>query len=90
MFCSAVINTHGVPNNVMEHGSEHNRFKDVPAFPEVTLHPVSQPMQPQQQQQQQPTSLLHGNFLILLLLTAYLFIYFILCCKFSKFVFAGI
>jgi len=76
MFCSAITNTHGVPNNVMEHGSEHNRFKDVPAFPEVTLHPVSQPMQqqqqhqqqPQQQQQQlqqqqtQPTSLLHGNF----------------------------
>lgn len=43
----------------MEHGSEHNRFKDVPAFPEVTLHPVSQPIQ---QQQQQPTSLLHGKF----------------------------
>lgn len=77
MFCSAITNTHGVPNNVMEHGSEHNRFKDVPAFPEVTLHPVSQPMQQQQQlqqqqqqqllqqqqiQQTQPTSLLHGNF----------------------------
>lgn len=74
MFCSAITNTHGVPNNVMEHGSEHNRFKDVPAFPEVTLHPVSQPMQQQQQQQQlqqiqqqqqqqsQPTSLLHGKF----------------------------
>lgn len=45
----------------MDHGSEHNRFKDVPAFPEVTLHPVSQPMQHQQQQQQQPTSLLHGK-----------------------------
>lgn len=66
MFCSAVTNnhTHGVPNNVLEHGSDHNRFKDVPAFPEVTLHPVSQLMQPQQQQQQQPTSLLHGKFII--------------------------
>ncbi|XP_050056632.1 probable serine/threonine-protein kinase kinX isoform X3 [Aphis gossypii] len=71
-FKTTITNTHGVPNNVMEHGSEHNRFKDVPAFPEVTLHPVSQPMQQQQQQQQlqqiqqqqqqqsQPTSLLHG------------------------------
>lgn len=56
---SAVTNSHGVPNNVLEHGSDHNRFKDVPAFPEVTLHPVSQPMQ---QQLQQPTSLLHGKF----------------------------
>lgn len=67
MFCPAIINAHGVPNNVMELGSEHNRFKDVPAFPEVTLHPVPQPMQTQQQllqqqQQQQPTSLLHGKF----------------------------
>jgi len=64
MFYSAVTNTHthGVPNNVLEHGSDHNRFKDVPAFPEVTLHPVSQIMQPQQQQQ--PTSLLHGKFII--------------------------
>lgn len=64
MFCSAVTNTHtthGVPNNVIEHGSDHNRFKDVPAFPEVTLHPVSQPMQPQQQQS---TSLLHGKCII--------------------------
>ncbi|XP_022169406.1 uncharacterized protein LOC111033117 isoform X3 [Myzus persicae] len=66
-FKTTITNTHGVPNNVMEHGSEHNRFKDVPAFPEVTLHPVSQPMQQQQQlqqqqiqQQPQPTSLLHG------------------------------
>jgi len=65
-FKNTVTNTHahGVPNNVMEHGSDHNRFKDVPAFPEVTLHPVPQPMQQQQQQQQhqqqQPTSLLHG------------------------------
>ncbi|XP_001944901.2 stress response protein NST1 isoform X4 [Acyrthosiphon pisum] len=52
-FKTTITNTHGVPNNVMEHGSEHNRFKDVPAFPEVTLHPVSQPMQQQQQLQQQ-------------------------------------
>ncbi|VVC39190.1 Hypothetical protein CINCED_3A012068 [Cinara cedri] len=56
-FKTTVTNSHGVPNNVLEHGSDHNRFKDVPAFPEVTLHPVSQPMQ---QQLQQPTSLLHG------------------------------
>lgn len=63
MSCSAISNTHGIPNNVMEHGSDHNRFKDVPAFPEVTLHPVSQPMQPQQQPQQ-PTSLLHGKFYV--------------------------
>lgn len=47
----------------MEHGSEHNRFKDVPAFPEVTLHPVAQTLQSHHQhQQQQPTSLLHGKF----------------------------
>lgn len=62
MFCSAVSNTHGIPNNVMDHGSDHNRFKDVPAFPEVTLHPVSQQMQPLQQSQQ-PTSLLHGKLI---------------------------
>lgn len=63
MLSLAITNSHGVPNNAIEHGSEHSRFKDIPAFPEVTLHPVAQSMQPQQQQQhQQPTSLLHGKF----------------------------
>ncbi|XP_050536697.1 putative leucine-rich repeat-containing protein DDB_G0290503 isoform X2 [Daktulosphaira vitifoliae] len=52
---------HGISNNIMEQHNDLNRFKDVPAFPEVTLHPVSQPIQHfQQQQQQQQSSLLHG------------------------------
>ncbi|XP_050428619.1 MATH and LRR domain-containing protein PFE0570w-like isoform X2 [Adelges cooleyi] len=52
-FKPLASNIHGIPNNIMEqHTPDINRFKDVPAFPEVTLHPVSQPMQQFQQQQQ--------------------------------------